>query len=283
LALALALHIGLGVLLFWGWRSHSLKSEDDAAPAQVGLWTTADIAHAVKAPKPTIEAQPQRPSPDTPALPDERADIHLGQKKPPKKPMPTPVPTEAPRTKPTHKPTAEPTEKAKPSPAPTHKPTAKPTPNPRIEQEKQRQEQAKAKKLAEKKALEKERQDAITRAQGQSKDNNKAGGSTTSAHNGMGKSPYKPSDDYLARIGALIKRNTHFDADSIDGNPLVKIEIRLSPDGTILGKPRIIKSSGNAAWDEAAAAGVERAERLPRDPSLGTAPPIMIIDRKPKD
>lgn len=272
LALALALHLGLGFLVFLGWRSHSIKSEDDAAPAQVGLWTAADIAHAVKAPetpkeqsKPKHEAKPQQAKFDKPVTPDEEADIHLGQKKPHKKHQATPIPTEAPKAK------------------PKHKPTAKPTPDPRIEQEKQRQEKAKAEKLAKDKALEKERQEAINRALGQSKKPAQAGGSSPSAHNGMGKSAYKPSNDYLARVSAIIKRNTRFDANSIDGNPSVKIEIHISPDGTILGKPRIIKSSGNAAWDEAAAAGVERAERLPRDPSLGTAPPIMIIDRKPKD
>ena len=170
--------------------------------------------------------------------------------------------------------------KAKPSPAPTHKPTVKPTPDPRIEQEKQRQDKAKAEKLAKEKALEKERQEAISRAL---KEASQAGGSTTSAQNGMGKSPYKPSNDYLARISAIIKRNTHFDANSLDGNPVVKIEIRLSPDGTILGKPRVLRSSGNPDWDAAAVEGIERAERLPRDLNLGTAPPIMVIDRRPKD
>ena len=82
---------------------------------------------------------------------------------------------------------------------------------------------------------------------------------------------------------AIIKRNTRFDANSIDGNPSVKIEIHLSPDGTILGKPRILRTSGNPEWDDAALEGIERAEILPRDPTLGTAPPIMVIDRRPKD
>jgi colicin import membrane protein len=292
LALALALHIGLGLLIFLGWRSHSIKSEDDAAPAQVGLWTAADIAHAAKTPelpkaqpKPKNETQPQRPKRNQEAAPDEEADIHLGQTKPHKKNQATPVPTATPKSKPTHKPTAEPTEKpkAKPSPAPTHKPTAKPTPDPRIEQERQRQDKAKAEKLTKEKALEKERQETIKSMMIDSKNAGAAGGSTTSAHNGMGKSPYKPSNDYLARISAIIKRNTHFDANSLDGNPVVKIEIRLSPDGTILGKPRVLRSSGNPDWDAAAVEGIERAERLPRDLNLGTAPPIMVIDRRPKD
>lgn len=285
LALALALHIGLGLLIFLGWRSHSIKSEDDAAPAQVGLWTAADIAHAAKTPETPKEAHQTKTKPEIkhqrPSPPDDAADIHLGQAKPQKKHTPKPEPSPAPTQRPTSKPTEKP--KAKPSPAPTHKPTAKPTPDPRIEQERQRQDKAKAEKLTKEKALEKERQETIKSMMIDSKNAGAAGGSTTSAHNGMGKSPYKPSNDYLARISAIIKRNTHFDANSLDGNPVVKIEIRLSPDGTILGKPRVLRSSGNPDWDAAAVEGIERAERLPRDLNLGTAPPIMVIDRRPKD
>lgn len=293
LALALALHIGLGLLIFLGWRSHSIKSEDDAAPAQVGLWTAADIAHAAKTPevpkeqpKPKNETQPQPPQRNQAATPDEEADIHLGQKKPHKKHQATPVPTATPKAKPTHKPTAEPTEKpkAKPSPLPTHKPAAKPTPDPRIEQEKQRQDKAKAEKLAKDKALEKERQDAIRRALGQSKDAAQTGGSTTSAHNGMGKSPYKPSQEYGARLGRRIKDSTNFDANDIVGNPSVEIQIRLSADGELLGKPIILRPSGNPAWDAAAVAGIQRASPLPVDPDWkGKAPIPFSIIRTPKD
>ena len=50
---------------------------------------------------------------------------------------------------------------------------------------------------------------------GEAKNAGQAGGNTTSVHNGMGKSAYKPSNDYLARISAIIKRNTHFDAQKI--------------------------------------------------------------------
>ena len=272
LALALALHLALGLLAFWGWRSQSIKIEDDAAPAQVGLWTAADIAHAAKVPEPIARpARPPKPKAQrpAPAEPEEAADIHLGQKKPNKKHPPTPVPTAKPTAKPTEKP------KTQPSPAPTHKPT----PDPRIAQEKQRQAQAKAEKLAQEKA----RQDALKRMLGEAKNAGQAGGSTTSAHNGLGKSAYQPSNDYLARIGAIIKRNTVFDASGVAGNPAVRIEVRLSPDGTILGQPRIVRSSGQPAWDDAALDGIVRAERFPRDPSLGTAPPTMIIERRPKD
>ena len=274
LALALALHLGLGILIFWGWRSHSIQSQEDAAPAQVGLWTSADIAHAAQTPakpkeasKPKIEAQPeakpQQPKPDQAAVPDEVADIHLDQAKPKKKHKPTPSPT--PRPQPTIEPTAKP--KAKPSPAPTHKPT----PDPRIAQEKQRQE----------KALEKERKDALNRAL---KDAGKAGGNTTSQFNGQGKAQYKPSNEYSARLGRAIRGNTNFDASDIIGNPSVEIEIRLAADGEVLGKPIILRPSGNPAWDAAAVAGIQRASPLPVDAAWGgKAPPPFSIIRTPKD
>ena len=273
LALALALHLGLGILIFWGWRSHSIQSQEDAAPAQVGLWTSADIAHAAKVPepiapsrKPKIEVQ--RPAP---AEPEDAADIHLGKIKPSKKHSPAPTP----RPQPTIEPTAKP--KAKPSPAPTHKPT----PDPRIAQEKQRQEKAKAEKLAQEKALEKERKDALNRAL---KDAGKAGGNTTSQFNGQGKAQYKPSNEYSARLGRAIRGNTNFDASDIIGNPSVEIEIRLAADGEVLGKPIILRPSGNPAWDAAAVAGIQRASPLPVDAAWGgKAPPPFSIIRTPKD
>jgi len=140
--------------------------------------------------------------------------------------------------------------------------------------------QAKAKQAAEDKTQAENRKKWLENLKHQA---GKDGGSTTSPYNGVGKSAYKPSDEYLARVGALIKRNTNFDADSIDGNPAVTIEVHLSPDGTILGTPRVLRPSGNAVWDAAAVAGIERTARLPRDPDLGTVPSKMTIIRSPKD
>lgn len=251
-ALAVLLHLLLSIAIFWSWRNAALKAEDDAAPAQVGLWTAADIAAVTKpvektAPQPEIK-QPKRPA-EKPHQEDkqpEDADIHLGSKKP-------------------HKAKATPTPKPEPSP----KPTAKPERASAAEKQVKAQEQA--------------RKAALARMLGQAKADSPTGGSTTSKHDGQGKAAYKPSNDYLARIGAIIKRNTVFDAGSVDGNPAVIIEVRLSPDGTVLGQPRIVRSSGQSAWDDAAVDGIVRAERLPRDPSLGTAPARMEITRRPKD
>ena len=52
---------------------------------------------------------------------------------------------------------------------------------------------------------------------------------------------------------------------TVSGNPKVTIEVRMAPDGTILGRPRVVKSSGNSEWDEAVVRAFEKTEVLPRD------------------
>jgi colicin import membrane protein len=49
------------------------------------------------------------------------------------------------------------------------------------------------------------------------------------------------------------------------GNPNVTLRIRLAPDGTILGRPQVLKSSGNREWDEAVVRAFEKTEVLPKD------------------
>jgi hypothetical protein len=51
-----------------------------------------------------------------------------------------------------------------------------------------------------------------------------------------------PSASYAGRIMARIKPNIVF-TDPLDGNPIATVEVRLAPDGTIIGK-RLVKSSG---------------------------------------
>jgi colicin import membrane protein len=58
-----------------------------------------------------------------------------------------------------------------------------------------------------------------------------------------------PSDSYGGRIRARIKPNITFTED-VASNASADVEVRCAPDGTIVGK-KLIKSSGNAAWDNA--------------------------------
>ncbi len=89
-----------------------------------------------------------------------------------------------------------------------------------------------------------------------------------------------PSPGYAGRIRARIKPNIVFTAD-IAGNPTATVEVRVSPDGTIISR-KLIKSSGNAAWDEAVLKAVDKSEVLPRDID-GQVPASMEISFRPKD
>ncbi|RYF74479.1 MAG: TonB C-terminal domain-containing protein, partial [Comamonadaceae bacterium] len=66
------------------------------------------------------------------------------------------------------------------------------------------------------------------------------------------------------------------------GNPAAEFEIRTSPDGTIVGTPRLIKSSGNPAWDEAALRAIQRTEVMPRDTDGRVPSPFPPIVMRPK-
>lgn len=289
--LALLLHLAILLALLWGWHSPYLRAEDDAAPATVGLWDAADLeamapAQKSRPPKPVVRATPVPPKPQ-PTLPPEPdpiaedeppADIHLGRDTK-KKPSRTPIPTVKPTAKP--EPTAKPKPTAKPEP--TAKPTTKPTAKPQATTKPQPTAKATAKSstVAGRASSAADDDDPLAALAAQS--GGRRGGSTTSRHDGQGKGAYQPSNSYLARVGAVIKRHTTFDAFDVVGNPSVEIEIQLSADGRVQGKPRIVRPSGNPDWDAAAVAGIERAAQLPIDPDLGRAPPEMRITRRPKD
>ena len=55
------------------------------------------------------------------------------------------------------------------------------------------------------------------------------------------------------------------DADLVSGNPGAEFDVRLAPDGTIVGTPELTKSSGLPNWDEAAERALRKTEKLPRD------------------
>jgi len=89
-----------------------------------------------------------------------------------------------------------------------------------------------------------------------------------------------PSASYAGRIMARIKPNIVF-TDAIDGNPMATVEVKLAPDGTIVGK-RLVKSSGSKAWDDAVLRAIERTEILPRDIDGRVRTPFEI-DFRPRD
>ena len=89
-----------------------------------------------------------------------------------------------------------------------------------------------------------------------------------------------PSDNYGGRIRGKIKPNITFTED-IASNAPAEVEVRCAPDGTIVGK-KLIKSSGNTAWDNAVLKAIDKTEILPRDIDGRIHSPL-VISFRPKD
>ncbi|MDP1789439.1 MAG: cell envelope integrity protein TolA [Methylibium sp.] len=150
------------------------------------------------------------------------------------------------------------------------------------EQEEKAQAEADKREAEKKKKAEAERQakqEAIRRQQLDRVMAEAAGtgapGSTGTAAQSAG-----PSASYAGRIKARIKPNVVF-GDEVDGNPLASVEVKVAPDGTIVGR-RLVKSSGIPAWDEAVLRAIDKTEVLPRDTD-GRVPPALLLDFRPRD
>jgi len=134
-----------------------------------------------------------------------------------------------------------------------------------------------AKDLEKKKQAEalaqKQRQDALNRMMGL------AGATGDANAKGTGQKSSGPSASYGGKVRAKVLPNVVF-TDDIAGNPTAEVEVRSTPDGTILSQ-RLVKSSGNKAWDEAVIKAIIRTGTLPRDDD-GRVPTPMILEFRPK-
>lgn len=153
----------------------------------------------------------------------------------------------------------------------------------KAEQEKQKKlaedkrkadEAAKRKAEAEEKQLAKLREDNMRRIQGL------AGATGAENATGTAQRSAGPSGSYGGKVAAKVKPNIVY-PDAISGNPRAEVEVRLSPDGTIVGK-RLVQSSGNKAWDDAVLRALDKTETLPRDLD-GRVPPSLTIGFRPQD
>ena len=107
-----------------------------------------------------------------------------------------------------------------------------------------------------------------------------AGATGGESATGAAKQSSGPSAGYGGRVIAKIKPNIVF-TDDIAGNPVATVEVRTSPDGTIIGR-KLIKSSGVKAWDDAVLRAIDKTEILPRDLD-GRVPSSFEINFRPKD
>lgn len=90
-----------------------------------------------------------------------------------------------------------------------------------------------------------------------------------------------PSKSWAGRVIARVRPNIVY-TELASGNPEAVVEVRMAPDGTIVGK-RLKKSSGNRSWDDAVLRALDKTEVLPRDPETGRVPGSAELVFRPKD
>jgi colicin import membrane protein len=147
------------------------------------------------------------------------------------------------------------------------------------DQEKQKQAAATAEKQKQSAAAsEKERQAAMKRMMGLAGATG-AADAKGSAQKSAG--PRGNSTTYGAIVRAAIKPNVVF-TDEIVGNPMAKVEVRLTLDGTVISQ-RLIESSGNKAWDDAAIKAIIRTATMPKDIDGRIPDTTLILEMKPKN
>ncbi len=143
----------------------------------------------------------------------------------------------------------------------------------KADDKKQDTKDAEKKKLADA-AAEKQRQENIKRVMGL------AGATGGADAKGTAQKASGPSASYGGKVRAKVKPNIVFTED-ISGNPTAEVEVRTALDGSIISQ-RLIKSSGNKAWDDAVIKAIIRTETMPRDVD-GRVPTPMILEFRPKD
>ncbi|MBK7718402.1 MAG: cell envelope integrity protein TolA [Simplicispira sp.] len=142
----------------------------------------------------------------------------------------------------------------------------------KLAEEKRKKDEAIEKASA--KAADERRQENIRRMQGL------AGATGAPTATGTAERDSGPSGGYGGRVAAKVKPNIVY-PDTVSGNPRAEVEVRTSPDGTIVGT-RLTKSSGNKAWDDAVLRALEKTATLPRDTD-GRVPPALVIGFRPQD
>lgn len=286
LALALLAHAALLGALTWGvqW-----KREAENLSVEAELWSAVPREAA-----PKLEAAP--PAPPPPAPPQEKVET-----KPPPPPAVSDADIALEREKKRRELEKERALEKMQRDAEREKQRAlqeKAEQKKKAEAEKKKQEARE--KLAEKERQEKKDQEAKRKAEAQERQQKEADAKrqedqrkaniarmqglagATGGPNASGTATQSsaPSASYAGRIRGRVKPNIVF-TDDINGNPTAEVEVRTSPDGTIVGR-RLLKSSGSKSWDDAVLKAIDKTETLPRDTD-GRVPPVLILEFKPKD
>ena len=123
-------------------------------------------------------------------------------------------------------------------------------------------------------AVEEQRNKNLARTMGM------AGAPGDESSKGTAKIASGPSASYGGKVRAKVKPNIVY-TDAVDENVKAEVEVRSALDGTITSQ-RLVKSSGNKAWDDAVIKAIIRSETMPRDTD-GRVPPVMILEFRPRD
>jgi len=285
LSLALMVHLLLLIALTWG-----ISWPTDSTPAvEAELWSALPKAAAPPPPPPAPEPTPEPPPPPpapmvkpTPPPASRDADIAIAKQK-----------------------KAEQEQKLAQEQIKLKKQAEQKDKEKALEQQRQREKEKLAqaqrdkKEQAVKEQKEKERKDKERKAQeakSAAQDERKlqamrdenmrrmagmAGATGSPNATGDAMRASGPSASYGGRIIARVKPNIVFNPDDVSGNPVAEVEVRTAPDGKIMSR-KLIKSSGNKAWDEAVIKALDKTDTLPRDTD-GTIPTMMVLGFKPRD
>ena len=144
-------------------------------------------------------------------------------------------------------------------------------------------DKAKAKAEAERKealAQDKARADQLARLRSAAGKEGAAGGRGGVVGDGVGGGGNaKPG--YADKVRRKILPLIVFNPSLVAGNPAVEVGVELAPDGTIVSR-KVLKSSGDAAWDRAVLRAIDDAQTLPKDDE-GKVPKQIRLTFKPKD
>jgi len=271
MAVSLAAHLLLGLALMYGvdWRSSS-----EAPSFEAELWASVPQAAAPRAeapqpppepePAPSPKPQPAKPAetqPDTAAL--REAEIKLERQR------------QADERQARERADKQAREQAREQ-AKAKAEREKQAQDKATREKAERQDRDKARQEREQSEAKREqlRQDQLRRMMGQ------AGATGGPQATGTAQQSSGPSANYAGRIKARVKPNITL-LDTVTGNPLAEVEVRTSPDGTIISS-KLVTRSGDPNWDAAVLRAVEKTERLPRNEE-GRVPPVILLSFRPND
>ena len=282
LGLALVVHLLLLIALTWG-----ISWPTDSTPAvEAELWSALPKAAAPlpppPAPEPTPEPPPPPPAPKvkpTPPAPSRDADIAIAKQKKAEQEKKLEQEQFKLKKQTEQKEKAQELqrqrEKEKAQELRDKKELALKEQKEKDRKDKERKEQEAKRAAQDERKLQAMRDENLRRMAGM------AGATGSPNATGDALRASGPSASYGGRIIARVKPNIVFNPDDVSGNPVAEVEVRTAPDGKIMSR-KLIKSSGNKAWDEAVIKALDKTDTLPRDTD-GTIPTMMVLGFKPRD